>query len=295
VRALLVTYCVPHEERASHGSGSTTVGAIATYMQTRRRTTTLPDWESAAWSAHNAREARVIGVDCDGVLASDRLLWQRLRRHFPEHIPAHYEDLLTFEWPRVTEETQALCQELSADRDFIVQLAPISRMANALRWLHNNGIDIHVITARPESVLGATRRWLRMQGVSECVEEIHCVADGPSKIPLARELDCLAFVEDNHSTAEAVGRAGIRSYLLDAPYNRMPNLVSHRVNGWRELLQDFAENLSVGSMAARESGKLENSSHMPVVDADPTYSQDILEGYGLDRIGVAVRKRRSVR
>jgi hypothetical protein len=160
-------------------------------------------------------------------------------------------------------------------------------MAHALRWLYNNGLDIHIITARPESVLGATRRWLRMQGVSECVDEIHCVADGPSKIPLA-------FVEDNHSTAEAMGRAGIRSYLLDAPYNRMPNYFSLRVGGWRELLQDFAENQSVGSMTARESGKLRNSSHVPAVDADPTYSQDILEGYELDRIGVDVRKRRSV-
>jgi uncharacterized HAD superfamily protein len=277
-----------------HGGRSITVGAISTHMQTRRRTATLPDWESAAWSANNAREARIVGVDCDGVLASDRLLWQRLRRHFPEHIPAHYEDLLTFEWPRVTKETQALCQELSADRNFIVQLAPIPRMAHALRWLYNNGQDIHIITARPESVLGATRRWLRMQGISECVDEIHCVTDGPSKIPLARKLNCLAFVEDNHSTAEAMGRAGIRSYLLDAPYNRMPNHFSLRVGGWRELLQDFAENQSVGSMAAREGGKLRNSSRVPVVDADPTYSQDILEGYGLDRIGVDVRKRRSV-
>jgi uncharacterized HAD superfamily protein len=266
-------------------------------MQTRRRTTTLPDWKSAAWSANNALEASItgiVGVDCDGVLASDRMLWQRLRRHFPEHIPAHYEDLLTFEWPRVTEETQALCRELSADRDFIVQLAPIPRMAHALRWLHNNGIGIHIITARPESVLGATRRWLRMQGVSECVEEIHCVADGPSKIPLARKLACLAFIEDNHSTAEAMGRAGIRSYLLDAPYNHMPNLFSLRVQGWRELLQDLAENLSAGSMTAREGGTLENGSPMLVVDADPAYSQDILQGYEMDRIGVALRKKRSV-
>jgi uncharacterized HAD superfamily protein len=246
------------------------------------------------WSANNAREGRIVGVDCDGVLASDRLLWQRLRQRFPEHIPAQYEDLLTFEWPRVTEETQALCQELSADRDFIVQLAPIPQMVHALRWLRDNGMEVHIITARPASVLGATRRWLRMQGVSECVEEIHCVAGGPAKIPLARELDCLAFVEDNHSTAEAMGRAGIRSYLLDAPYNRMPILYSHRVHGWGELLQDFAHTCRVGDMTARESDELEHSSHLPVADADPIYSLDILQRYGLDRIGVGIRKRRSV-
>jgi uncharacterized HAD superfamily protein len=252
-------------------------------MQTRRQTT-IADWESAAWTASNARAARSVGVDCDGVLASDRLLWQRLQRHFPEHIPARYEDLLTFEWPRVTEQTEALCRELSADRNFILQLEPIPQMTHALRWLHSNHIRIHIITARPASVLGATRRWLRMQGVSEYVDEIHCVADGAAKIPLARELECLAFVEDNHSTAEAMGQAGIRSYLLDAPYNRMPNHHSHRMQGWRELLQDFSETSPMGDMTLRSGGKLENSPHIMVVDADPTYSPDILlDSYGLDK------------
>jgi uncharacterized HAD superfamily protein len=200
------------------------------------------DWEVIAAQAWNAGEmsAPVIGVDCDGVLASDRLLWQRLRSRFPEDIPARYEDLRTFEWPRVTRETQSLCEELSADRDFVTQLAPIPHMDEALRALHQSGYSIHVITARPECVLGATRRWLRMHGVSEYVEEIHCVQDGRAKVPLALELNCTTFVEDNHTTAEAIGLASIRSYLLDAPYNRLPNLYSRRVYGWRRLLVDLA-------------------------------------------------------
>jgi uncharacterized HAD superfamily protein len=112
-------------------------------------------------------------------------------------------------------------------------------MAEALRWLHGRGYTIHMITARPESVLGATRRWLRMHNVSDFVEEIHCVAGGPAKLPLAQELGCTIFVEDNYATAESVGMAGIRSYLLDAPYNRLPSLYSRRVQGWPELLQEL--------------------------------------------------------
>ncbi len=205
--------------------------------------TDIADWESVALAAWNGRKKTddlpTIGVDCDGVLASDRLLWQHLRRQFPDHIPARYEDLRTFEWPRVTEETQALCLELSADRSFVLQLPPIPRMAEALRQLYEQHYTIHMITARPACVLGATRRWLRMHDVSDCVEEIHCVAGGADKVPLARELGCAAFVEDNHATAEAMGLAGIRSYLLDAPYNRMPNKYSRRIQGWPELLQDL--------------------------------------------------------
>ena len=79
-------------------------------------------------------------------------------------------------------------EELSADREFVTQLTPIPYMAEALRGSHESGYSIHVITARPASVLGATRRWLRMHGVSEYVEEIHCVRDGTAKVPLALEL-----------------------------------------------------------------------------------------------------------
>jgi uncharacterized HAD superfamily protein len=206
----------------------------------------IPEWESvaqAAWNARGVDSPRVIGLDCDGVLASDRLLWQYLQRSYPEHIAARYEDLQTFEWPRATSETEALCRKLSSDREFVTLLSPMPHMANALRWLHEAGYTMYIITARPDSVLGATRRWLRMQGVSDYVEEIYCVENGTAKVPLALELHCRAFVEDNHATAEAMGQAHVRSYLLDAPYNRLPNRYSLRVAGWPGLLRSLAETM----------------------------------------------------
>lgn len=186
----------------------------------------------------------MVGVDCDGVLASDRLLWQRLRERFPAHIPARYEDLATFDWPRATPETTALCLELSADPQFAARLAPIPRMAEALRALAARGYIIHVITARPKCVRRATRAWLRRYGVSDYVSSIHCVESGPAKVPLALALGCRAFVEDNHATAEAMGVASIRSYLLDAPYNRLPTRYSLRVHGWHHLLADLTAHVA---------------------------------------------------
>ncbi|HLJ82217.1 MAG TPA: hypothetical protein VKT52_12070, partial [Ktedonobacterales bacterium] len=90
-----------------------------------------------------------------------------------------------------------------------------------------------------ECVRRATRRWLRRHGVSDCVVNVHCVESGLAKVPLALALGCQAFVEDNYATAEAMGAASIRSYLLDAPYNRVPNHQSIRVRGWRALLADL--------------------------------------------------------
>lgn len=181
----------------------------------------------------------IIGIDCDGVLASDRLLWQVMRKRYPEHIPARYEDLGGYDWPRATDATTQLCLRLSADPAFAGRLEPIPYMAEALHQLSDAGYRLHVVTVRPEIVRGVTRRWLTRHGVSGCVEEIHCVAHGLDKVEVARELGYAAFVEDNHTTAEALGAAGVRSYLLDAPYNRLPTRHSIRVQDWRDLLDEI--------------------------------------------------------
>jgi hypothetical protein len=180
----------------------------------------------------------VIGVDCDGVLASDRLLWQVLQRRYPLEIPARYEELNTYEWPRANLETTTLCVRLSSDPAFAGRLAPIPHMAQALRRLSGAGYRLHVITARPACVRHATWRWLVRQGVAPYVHGIQCVTLPLDKVALAQRLNCVAFVEDNHSTAEAIGAAGVRSYLLDAPYNRVPTTHSVRMADWQTLLAD---------------------------------------------------------
>jgi phosphoglycolate phosphatase-like HAD superfamily hydrolase len=202
------------------------------------------------WPGLAVSPGTILGVDCDGVLASDRLLWHVMRKRYPASIPAHYEDLRVYEWPRATDATTALLLRLSADPAFAGRLAPIPYMAEAMRRLHASGYRIHVITVRPEAVRGATRRWLTRQGVSDCIETIHCVPSGPDKVGLARALGCAAFVEDNHATAEAIGAAGIRSYLLDAPYNPVPTTHAIRVTDWQELLTDLVEAVPAGTPIA---------------------------------------------
>ena len=208
--------------------------------------------EVAGHVAEPSRRPAVIGLDCDGVLASDRLLWQRIRQRFPQHIPQRYADLATFDWPRVTPETTALCLELSADPEFATLLEPMPRMAGSIRRLASAGFELRVITARPVCVRDATWRWLRRQGVSRYIRRVHCVESGLEKVPLARALGCVAFVEDNHATAEALGAAGIRSFLLDAPYNRQPELMSRRVRGWESLAHELVA-LSPAAVTTKRS------------------------------------------
>lgn len=196
---------------------------------------------------HTRWRPTLIGIDCDGVVASDRELWQRMYARFPEHIPARYADLATFEWPRATAETHALCCELSADPQFVTQLSPMPGAARALRRLWSQGYRIQMITARPASVREATRQWLQAQGLSAYIDDIHCVTATAQKAPLARALGCAAFVEDNHATAELIAAAGLTSYLLDAPYNRHETVASLRMPGWRALVTHLT-----GTIPARE-------------------------------------------
>jgi 5'(3')-deoxyribonucleotidase len=178
----------------------------------------------------------IIGVDCDGVLASGIELWQALYAAYPEHIPGAYEALTCYDWPRITPETTQLCLHLSADPEFTRRLAAMPGMAWALRTLYRHGWRIHIITARPPEVRRATYEWLCIQGVDRYVETVHCTED---KLTLAWNLHCRAFVEDNHRTAELIGAQGLRSYLLDATYNRLPSVYSRRMLSWREIVSDL--------------------------------------------------------
>ncbi|HEY7349770.1 MAG TPA: hypothetical protein VH599_15750 [Ktedonobacterales bacterium] len=183
-----------------------------------------------------SRRDLVIGLDCDGVLASGQELWEALVAAFPDCIPNDYISLTSYDWPRMTPETTELCLRLSADAEFTRRFSAMPHMAWAIHTLHRHGWKIHIITARPPEVYEATLDWLHAQQIGQLITAVHCVAD---KAPLAQELGCGAFVEDNLHTAEKLGALGVRSYLMDASYNQAPLQHSIRVSGWLDLMADL--------------------------------------------------------
>jgi uncharacterized HAD superfamily protein len=183
-----------------------------------------------------SRRDLVIGLDCDGVLASGKELWERLFAAFPECIPDSYLSLTSYDWPRITPQTTELCLRLSADPEFTRCFGAMPHMAWSIRTLHQWGWQIHIITARPKEVYQATLDWLHAQQVGHLIKAVHCTDD---KAPLALNLGCCAFVEDNLHTAEKLGALGIRSYLMDASYNQAPLSHSIRARHWRALIADL--------------------------------------------------------
>lgn len=182
------------------------------------------------------RRDLVIGLDCDGVLASGEELWEALFAAFPEYIPNSYSSLTSYDWPRMTPETTELCLRLSASPEFTRRFSAIPHMAWAIRVLYQRGWEIHIITARPSEVYEATMEWLQAQDIGHLITAVHCT---DNKAPLAQELGCHAFVEDNLRTAENLGTLGLRSYLIDASYNRTKEAHCIRVSGWRSLMLDL--------------------------------------------------------
>jgi|SRR5579859_3549800 len=183
-----------------------------------------------------SRRDLVIGLDCDGVLASGQELWEALYAAFPDCIPNSYSSLTSYDWPRMTPETTALCLQLSANPEFTRKFSAMPHMAWAIRALYQRGWEIHIITARPAEVREATLEWLHAQRVGALITAVHCTED---KAPLAQELGCRAFVEDNLRTAEKLGALGMRSYLIDASYNQAPLEHSVRISSWRDLMADL--------------------------------------------------------
>ncbi len=183
-----------------------------------------------------SRSDLVIGLDCDGVLASGQELWAALFAAFPDCIPNAYSSLTSYDWPRMTPETTELCLRLSADAGFTRKLSAMPHMAWAIYNLHQLGWKIHILTARPPEVHQATLDWLRLQNIGHLITGVHCIED---KAPLALELGCRVFVEDNMYTAERLGALGIRSYLIDASYNQAALQHSIRVSGWHDLISDL--------------------------------------------------------
>jgi len=90
---------------------------------------------------------------------------------------------------------------------------------------HNTATPINVITARPIESALYTHKLLNkvMGGIPHTVA---LVDDGNDKLNYLDPDDIL--VEDRRKTALHLAKAGVRTYLIDKPYNQIPH--EHRIS-----------------------------------------------------------------
>lgn len=88
------------------------------------------------------------------------------------------------------------------------------------------------ITSRPVSK-DITESWLDKQGFP--VRPVYCVGINQSKVEVAKQAGIDIFVDDRYENFVELNKAGICTYLLDAPHNQRYNVGHKRIKSLSEL------------------------------------------------------------
>lgn len=172
----------------------------------------------------------ILGVDLDNVLAqTDYLIRELIKKMFNIRLEQH--DIVKFNyWQCGISKTQNQTVLARFHDVECIKVKPIKLAVQTLQSLRNN-CKIYVITSRPPATRKLTIRWLKAYKIPY-YKLIH------RKFKRQSRVNFDAFVEDNRQTAYSMARRGVRSFLLDYPWNQA-NLVDpsnlFRVKSWQEI------------------------------------------------------------
>ena len=100
-----------------------------------------------------------------------------------------------------------------------------------LKWQKNH--DVSIVTARTPEMKEVTVNWLDKKGLGKV--PLHLLGTS-KKTEFAKLLKCDLFIEDHPEEIKRMANSGIRTLLMDNPYNQNithKNIV--RVNDWYEI------------------------------------------------------------
>lgn len=179
-------------------------------------------------------------VDCDGVLVSwvDSFRSWMAARGFPEKDESAYSISQKYGLPKDLSDT--LTREF-CDSDAIADLHPFPRTVDVVRKLHFvHGYRFTVITSLSDNPRTLTKRRANLYKVfgPEPFEDIICLPhDAKKDSVLSRWKNSgLWWIEDVPQNAEAGIDLGLRSILINRPYNLDTPTRALRVHNWDEIL-----------------------------------------------------------
>lgn len=88
------------------------------------------------------------------------------------------------------------------------------------------------VTSRPISV-DVTTEWLDKNGYPQ--RPVYCVGIGNSKVDVIKKSGCEIFVDDRFDNFVELNRAGICTFLFDAPHNERYNVGYKRIKSLKDL------------------------------------------------------------
>lgn len=90
------------------------------------------------------------------------------------------------------------------------------------------------VTSRPIPV-EYTEEWLDKNGFPQ--RPVYCVGIGNSKVDVIKESGCEVFVDDRFDNFVELNKAGICTFLFDAPHNQRYDVGYKRIKNLKELMQ----------------------------------------------------------
>lgn len=168
---------------------------------------------------HKYLQSKKVGLDIDGVLA-DFISHLMEVNGTPNHVPEHWND------PIVRE----AFTKFKADPQFWLDIKPLLKHTDI-------PFEVHCyITARSIPV-GITQQWLNTYLFPHA--PIYSIGIGESKIEVAKKSGVELFIDDNYDNFVQLNKAGICTFLYDAPYNKKYDVGYKRVKNFADFKERF--------------------------------------------------------
>jgi uncharacterized protein len=197
-----------------------------------------------------------IAIDLDDTLSS--LIAEFIKWHNREYNTIwEYADATDYHWEVWMGTTEEYAVRTIHKFFETPEFANLPVLSGAKDWINSlkDNYDLYIVTARQSLVEDITREWINKNfpnTFQDIVLGNHYALDGtrgPSKGELCEKLGCKVLVDDNIYHIDSLLKRGIKTIILDRPWNRSiklsPGVI--RAHTWEEATQAVTEHLSVAT------------------------------------------------
>ena len=193
--------------------------------------------------------SREVLVDIDDTIAqTERAFLQKVNRELGKNI--RLSDL-TFEGRKnLSPSVQEILDRFFTDKEAILLIPAYPSSLAGVRFLHEAGYQIHVVSSRKSPTRYYSRQWLETHGFGPFIAEVHPRdknMSGPEfKLTIAQKTQAEAAFDDQIKIARTLAQNNILVYLVSRPWNlelrRFDNVL--RVSSFHQGAQVHVKNHS---------------------------------------------------
>lgn len=177
----------------------------------------------------------VVGIDCDGVLVDNALMWDRYLsegRCGTKH-PVVYDPT---DWNRYDKVCKKCFKDLLFTPELLYAVTPRPDAEPFLKILSKQ-FELWLITSRPESTAEATKNWLFWNGLYPYFTG---TVFSTNKKEVCESMGAIAMLDDAPHTLETLVDSGVHPICWGFPYNAHLRGMT-RVYNWSEATSAIIE------------------------------------------------------